>query len=144
MGVSNLLVFLAINDNFFIVFLRSLFLSLLGYLGIRSIGSKGTLGSHSNVRVGILSLGAGCSIHAISWPVCVEISVHIPTELLGSSLRVAELLLGLALEGIKLCVEHLKFLFGINGVVFEGSALAWIHLRWLLGDSDYYSKVEIR
>ena len=45
-----------------------------------------------------MSLGAGRSIEAVGGPVRIEFSVHIPAELLGSRLRVVELLLGRALH----------------------------------------------
>ena len=67
---------------------------------------------------------------------CLELSVHIPAELLCSSLRIVELLLRLTLERVKLFLQNLKLLFGASSCVHSGG-LVRANLGGLLRDSDH-------
>ena len=61
-----------------------------------------------------MSLSAKHSILAIVGGVSLEVGVHVPAELLSSSLRVVELLLGLALERLKLVLENGKLCLTVS------------------------------
>ena len=93
--------------------LTLILLSLLWRFSSRADRSEGASVLESNIRVSVLSLGAKLSIFAVVRSVGLEICVHVPAELLGSSLRVVELLLGDALKGLQFVLESSKLLLTI-------------------------------
>ena len=67
----------------------------------------------------------------------IELSVHVPSDLLRGSLRVVELLLRLALERLKFVLEHFELLLGAR-LRASGSGLVGAHLGGFRRDCDHF------
>ena len=113
---------------------ESLLWLLLDVVGTWSC--EGAPRRHCHVRVGIGSLRAASLVDAIAWHMRTELSVHVPAELLSSGLRVVELFLGGALQGLKLILQNLELLLSIASCT-NSLLNVWVHLSRLLCNRNH-------
>ena len=106
---------------------------------VRSGSGEGTPCRHGNIRVCILSLRAAYLVQAVPGRVGLELCVHIPADFLRCGLWIVKLLLGLALEWLKLVLEHLELLFGSSLRLCSGCRIG-ANLGGLLRDSDHWKQ----
>lgn len=104
-----------------------------------SVGSgccEGTPRSHSDIRVGVLSLWATILVQAVFGLMSKELRVHVPAEFLRSCLRIVKLHLGLALEWIEFFLKLLELLFS---TCFRNGSLRRMNLGGFLRDSNHWT-----
>ena len=112
--------------------------SLLGSTSVH-VGSRcgeRTRGCHRDVIVGILRLRAAHLVQAVAWRMLLELGVHVPADLLSSSLRVVELLLGSTLERLKLVLKNFQF-FLSTSLSLLSSGLIWANLSGFGRNCDH-------
>ena len=106
------------------------------FIHVGSRGCEWTNGSHGDIIVGILSLWAASLVQTVPWRMLIELCVHVPTDLLCSSLGIVELLLWLALECLKFVLKNFQFLLGSSLSACRGR-LIWANLSGLRRDCDH-------
>ena len=104
--------------------------------------SKGANRRHCHVRVGVGCLGATGLVNTVFRLVRLELSVHVPAEFLRSRLRVVELLLGRALQRLKLVLQHLEIFLSITGRT-DSLLDVRVHLGRFLRDGDHCGKRQL-